>query len=103
MELQQIFTPQTDHTIFTTLLEKSEALIMIMDTEGKIIYFNQACQQTTGYSAEEVQHKHCWDVFLAPEDAESVKKGLAKIAAGQQAPQQEVRWLTKNGEEKLIV
>lgn len=36
METQKLFNPQTDHNIFSTLLDKSDALIMIMDEEGKI-------------------------------------------------------------------
>ena len=103
METQELFNPQTDHQIFSTLLEKSDALIMIMDEEGRIVYFNQACQQVTGYTLEEVQHKHCWHIFLSPEDVEVVMAGFKKIQAGQSVPQQEVRWLAKNGAERLIV
>ena len=103
METQKLFNPQTDHQIFSTLLDKSDALIMIMDKEGRIIYFNQACQQTTGYTFKEVQHKLCWDIFLPPEEIKTIKTSFKAILAGKFVPQQEVRWLTKSGDERLIV
>ena len=34
--------------------------------------FNRACEQTTGYTLEEVKGRKVWDFLLVPEEKDSV-------------------------------
>lgn len=49
-----------------TILETAEALVVVLDSEGRITYFNRACEELTGYSRDEVVGRVLWD-FLLPE------------------------------------
>ena len=40
--------------------------MFVTDKERKITYFNNACSQMTGYSAEEAKGRYCKDIFNTP-------------------------------------
>jgi len=86
----------------SSVLETSAALVVVLDTEGRIVRFNRACQQTTGYTFEEVKGRYFWDLFLVPEELESVKAVFQKLRAGQFPNEHENFWLTKDGRRRRI-
>ncbi|WP_413166613.1 PAS domain S-box protein [Capilliphycus salinus ALCB114379] len=47
------------------VLDTLSALVVVLDPEGKIIRFNQICEEITGYSAEEVEGKTPQEVGLS--------------------------------------
>nr|WP_251957411.1 PAS domain-containing protein [Nostoc commune] len=36
-------------------MDTTSALVIVLDSQGQIVRFNQACEQTTGYSFDEVR------------------------------------------------
>src|ERR1035437_8652565 len=62
------------YVVFTnTILDTVGALVVVLDPQGRIVRWNQACEQITGYSFEEVNGKCVWDLFLIPEELEPAK------------------------------
>ncbi len=78
-----------------------DLLITVLDREGRIIYFNGACQRLSGYSEDEVRGRRLWDFLLLPEEVESVKATFRKVLAGK-AVQRENYWVAKDGQHLLI-
>lgn len=93
---------QKERDFITTVLETSGALVVVLDTEGRIIRFNRACEQTTGYAFDEVAGRHFWDLFLVPEEAEPVKAVFRRLVEGHLPSQYENFWVTKQGGRRLI-
>ncbi len=62
-----------DSRLISTVLDTAGALIIVLDSEGRISRFNRACEETTGYSSEDVRGKFIWDVVIVPDDVEAVK------------------------------
>lgn len=54
-------------------------LVIVLDCQGKIVRFNHTCEQTTGYSFDEVKGKLIWDVLLLPENNEVLQKLLQDL------------------------
>ncbi len=103
-ERQRIEVALEQELDFTAaILNTAMALIVVLDTRGRIVRFNRACQQTTDYSFNEVRDKYFWDLFLIPQEVEHVKAAFQKLAAGQFPNQYENYWLTRHGERRLIV
>ncbi len=48
-----------DPKFLTNIFETMREGLMIMDTEGNILFFNKAAEEITGYSREEVTGKQC--------------------------------------------
>ena len=63
----------------------SGALIVILDSAGRIIGFNRACQQMSGYSFREVKGRAVWDFLLPPEEVDEAKATFASIVEGARA------------------
>ncbi len=93
---------QRERTFVSAVLETVSALVTVLDREGRIVSFNRACEQTTGYSSMEVQGRYLWDFMLVPEEVESVKGAFAKLRAGQFPNEHENYWVAKDGTRRLI-
>ena len=91
-----------EHAFSSAVLDTSAALVVVLDREGRILRFNRACEQTTGYSADEVRSKPLWDLFFAPEDLDPVKAVFANLCAGQFPSRHENYWLTREGGRRII-
>jgi two-component system, chemotaxis family, CheB/CheR fusion protein len=76
-------------------------LVVVLDREGRIVHFNRACQETTGYSFEEAKGKLLWDLLVASEDMGKSKASFQQLLAG--TPNEyEKHWVTKYGRRRLI-
>lgn len=92
-----------EREIVAQVLHTTACAIVVLDKQGRIVRFNQACEKTTGYSFAEVKNKYVWDLFLIPEEVESVQtvfNQLLKVSNFGNSYQN--YWLTKNGDRRLI-
>ena len=64
---------QEERNVLSAILDIVGALIVVLDQQGRIVRFNRACEQTTGYLFEEVRGKYVWDLFLMPEEVDNFK------------------------------
>ncbi len=78
------------------------ALVMVLDSKGKIIQFNRTCQTITGYSIEEVRDKYFWDFFTVPEEVDKVKTAFKELQTGRYPNEYENYWRIKDGSLRLI-
>ncbi len=85
-----------------SLVDAAQVLIIVLDTEGRIVLFNRACQEITGYSAAEALG-HDWLNLLLPERIrKSANAIFQEILAGQSSEYYETPILTKDGQERVI-
>jgi PAS domain S-box-containing protein len=89
--------------IVSDIFDATGALIVILDSEGRIVRFNRACQRATGHTFEEIRGQCLWDTLLAPEEIESVRQAFDSLYDGAQTSRFESHWLTKDGQKRLIV
>ena len=62
------------------LLNTLGALVVVLDREGRIVRFNQACEISTGYAFAEVEGKFFFDIFLLPEEKAGVQEVFRNLA-----------------------
>jgi len=86
----------------SNILDTVGSLVLVLDRKGRIIRFNRACEEITGYTFEEVKDKYIFDVLIPPEESEKVKGVFSKLKAGQFPNSYENYWMTKDGERRLI-
>jgi PAS domain S-box-containing protein len=91
-----------ERNFVSAILDTAGALIVVLDPQGKILHFNRACQQTTDYSVEQVKGHYIWDLFLIPEEIESVKAVVQELQSGQFPNEHEHYWVARNGTRRLI-
>jgi PAS domain S-box-containing protein len=90
------------HAFIEAVLETVAALVVVLDREGRILRFNRACEQATGYSSEEVIGRMVWDFLVGPEEVESVKSVFGHLVAGEPRQEHEHDWVGKDGRRRRI-
>ncbi len=85
-----------------TILNTITTLVIILDNKGKVINFNHACEETTGFTAEELRGKPLFNYLVLPEERPGVEAIFAQLQAGMFPNQYENYWLTKDGGRQLI-
>ncbi len=91
-----------ERNFISAVVDTSSALVVVLDRKGQIVRFNRACEQTTNYSFDEVRGRYFWNLFLIPEEKESVTAIFSKLQAGQFPNESENYWVTKDGSRRLI-
>ena len=86
----------------SALLDTAGALIVVVDREGRIVRFNRACQEVTGYSEAEVRGRRVWDFLLIPEEVDPVKGVFQKLLTKRRPLLYENHWVAKDGRRRLI-
>jgi PAS domain S-box-containing protein len=61
-----------ERNFINAVLESAGALVVVLDNKGRIIRFNNACENLCGYTFEEIEYKYLWDTVLPNEDAEEI-------------------------------
>ncbi len=93
---------QEERNVLSAILDTVGALVAVLDPQGRIVRFNRACEQTTGYLSAEVQGKRLWDLFTAPEERDRLRDNFAELTRGVAINDYESYWATRNGEQRLI-
>ncbi len=91
-----------ERNFVSAVLNVAGALVVVLDEQGRIVRFNHACEQTTGYIYDQVQGKFVWDFLLVPEEIEPVKAVIQNLKKGQLRNNYENYWVTKDGDRRLI-
>jgi two-component system CheB/CheR fusion protein len=88
---------------FTAAVLSTEgALVTVLDPEGRIVRFNRACEQLTGYTFGEVKGRPFWDLLLSPEERRTVQEAFAKLRRGQFPDEHENHWVAKDGRRRRL-
>jgi PAS domain S-box-containing protein len=84
------------------ILDTVGALVVVLDTEGRIVRFNRCCEQTTGYLEAEIKGRYVWDIFLEPTEIGDVRPVFRELLARKVGNKYENHWLTRDGRKRLI-
>jgi diguanylate cyclase (GGDEF)-like protein/PAS domain S-box-containing protein len=81
-----------------TFVQAVDALLCIVDAEGRILLSNPALERFTGRTGEELLGRRFWDVWVVPDDVSQAQEELhLAIAAGKAYPQ-EADWVDARGD-----
>ena len=84
------------------LVAAIEAMICIVDGNGRILLTNPALQAFTGRGADDLVGRPFWDVFVAPEHRLLAQDAVERAMETGRAFPQEGDWLTGDGERRRV-
>jgi two-component system cell cycle sensor histidine kinase/response regulator CckA len=93
---------RAERNLVSAILDTAGALVIALDTQGRVIRFNRACEQVTGYTFEDVEGRPLWDVLPPPDEVAPVRAVFENLRAGQFPNQHENYWIAKDGTRRLI-
>ncbi len=83
------------------LRDAFDALLLVLDRQGRIVAFNRACELSTGYREAEVRGRSFR--FLVPDPQwENVRRALDDLFRGDTTSRHATTWLNRSGEERYI-
>ncbi|MCL4294134.1 MAG: response regulator [Anaerolineae bacterium] len=92
-----------EHLFTAAILDTADALIVVLDAQGRIVHFNRVCEQLAGYTLAEVKGKHVWDLDLIPEEeAAPIRIVFEELRAGLFPNKYESFWITRDGQRRVI-
>jgi len=84
------------------VLDTVGTFVAVLDMDGRILRFNQACEAATGYTFAEVQGRVCWELFVPEEELEGVRQIWQRLRDGDFPKSHENHWIGKEGSRRLI-
>src|SRR5271170_376441 len=93
---------QKERNFVSTILDTVGALVVVLDSEGRILRFNPACELTTGYSMEEVQGKCIWDLLLPAPEIDRFRTIFETLRSDLLPQDYQSSWITRHGDQRLI-
>lgn len=79
------------------LVESSPDIIIAVDREGTIIYYNDGARQNLGFAAEEIIGQPCTRIYPTIEEARIVMKAMRESATPGRIANHETKFLNKEG------
>ena len=93
---------EEERNVLSTILNTVGALVVVLDSGGRIVRFNRACETTTGHSFEEVKGHCLWELFSTPEETENFKAAIEESRAGLAPDEYEADWVSRQGNRRRI-
>lgn len=92
---------QRERDFTAAVIETAPSLVIVLDRQGKIVRFNRACEQTTGYIFADVCGQPVWNL-LAPEEVGAVQSAFIDLQSELSPATFEHWWLTRAGRRRRI-
>lgn len=87
--------------VASIVLRATHALILVLDASGRILLFNPACEESTGYLSSEVLGEKLWR-YLHPADVEGARRSFEELGRTAIPSEHESRWRAKSGELRIL-
>jgi len=84
------------------ILQTAQVVVLVLDSAGNILRFNQHLEELSGISLEEARGKDWFESFLPKEDQASVRAQFAGALAGRQTRGNVNPIVTRNGEYRWL-
>jgi PAS domain S-box-containing protein len=93
---------QEERNVVSAILDTVDALVVVLDPEGRIIRFNRAGEQSTGYSIAEAAGQKIWDLFMVPEEVDRFKTVFQQLCSDHLPNNYEGYLVKRDGQRRLI-
>lgn len=93
---------QHERNFIDAILNTVGALILVIDTEERVVRFNTACNTTTGHDFAEFQGATKWQNLIPADEQDGVRRVNDRLRAGENHIQHENHWIRRDGSMRLI-
>ena len=86
-----------ERNFVSAVLDTVGALVVVFDTAGRIVRFNRACENASGYDFPTLVGRYAWDKLIPEEDIPVAVEQFESLRAGALPAVFENQWLNRNG------
>jgi len=84
------------------ILNAVDALVVVVNRHGEIIYFNHTCQHLSGYGEKQAQGQHFWEFLIPVAEQLEIKQVLQQTLRGESTEVYQGHWLTEKSGQRRI-
>ena len=85
-----------------SLIETAQVIVLVLDTEGRIMRYNRFTEELSGYRLEEVRGKDWFNIFMPEQEREQIRHVFQKTVSDIQTIGQVNPLVTRNGQQRLV-
>ena len=93
---------QEERNVVSAILDTVGALVVVLDSEGRVVRFNRACEQMTGQSFEEVRGHRLGERFVVPAERQQFETIFQGIRNNPARTEYESSWVARDGSHRTI-
>ena len=91
-----------ERNFVSTVLDTVAALVAVFDTAGRIVRFNRACEQVSGYEFDTLVGRYLWEKLIPKEEVQEAIESFERLRAGRFPASFENRWQHRDGSLRRI-
>ena len=91
-----------ERNFVSAVLDTVGALVLVIDTAGRVVRFNRTCENISGYAFTALQGRPFWEQLIPKEDFDETIHTFEAIRGGGFPAAYENRWLARDGSVKRI-
>lgn len=93
---------QKERNFLSSILSVAGALVVVLDWQGRILRFNNCCEQLTKYQAQEVIGTYIWENLIPRNELNFVRDVFNHLSNGEYPSYYISHWQNKEGKKYLI-
>ena len=95
---------EREREFLNAIANNAPSLLCLIDDEGRVTLrgTNIAFERALGYDPDETGGVHFWDRYVDDADANEVRQLIERVVAGEDVPEHDHHWLTRDGQRLLI-
>jgi PAS domain S-box-containing protein len=93
---------RAERNFVDAILETAATLIVVLDAEGRVVRFNNACESATGVRQAELLGKTIWLDLIPAEERAGVERVAERLRGGESYVEFENHWQHRDGSRRLI-
>ncbi len=93
---------EAERNFTMAVLNNAGPLIMVLDLDGHIVRFNRACEKLTGHSFQKAAGRPVWELLSNRGEIDFIRKMFPLTRETASGTSFENRWITGDGQERLI-
>lgn len=93
---------QKEREFSRMIIETADVLIVTLDLDRKVVFFNKKAEEITGYSRSEIMGKDLFEIFFPGGDRTEFSKRIKKLMEAKKVSPIDVHICNRNGEERII-
>ncbi|MBB6144807.1 PAS domain S-box-containing protein [Silvibacterium bohemicum] len=91
-----------ERNFVSAVLDTISALVLVLDTSGRIVRFNRACEQISGFSFAELMGRPFPEELFGPDDRVRARELFDAARSGAAAEPFELHWISKESSRRRI-
>ncbi len=92
----------SERNFVSAVLDTADAIVLVLDPDGRVARFNRACEEITGYGSDALQGRLVWEALAVPEERERIREAMEAVKRGQCPEKTETFLLTCDGRRRRI-